>query len=103
MTLLTQKKILAVGCSMTRGHGLSGGESQDPKLWTNQIFEQIGKVHNLAMTGRNNHWIFLETVSALLRNKNYYDIVLGVECHSTILFSCRLRIISSAYHAYRSL
>lgn len=76
MTLFTKKKILVVGCSMTRGHGLPGGESQDPKLWTNQIFDEIGKVHNLAMTGRNNHWIFLETVSALLRKKNYYDIVL---------------------------
>lgn len=69
------KQILAVGCSMTKGHGLEK-ESQDPKLWVNRIFESIGTVHNLSMTGRNNQWIFHETMSALLREKNAYDIVL---------------------------
>jgi hypothetical protein len=68
------KQILAVGCSMTKGHGLEK-ESQDPKLWVNRIFESIGTVNNLSMTGRNNR-IFHETMSALLREKNKYDIVL---------------------------
>jgi len=69
------KPILAVGCSMTKGHGLEK-ESLDPDLWVNRIFESIGPVHNLSVTGRNNHWIFHETMSALLREKNVYDIVL---------------------------
>jgi hypothetical protein len=69
------KKILVVGCSITKGHGLRE-ESRDPDLWVNQIFDQIGEVHNLAKTGMNNHWIFLEAMSAIQREKNTYDIVL---------------------------
>lgn len=69
------KKILVVGCSMSKGHGLEK-ESQDPKLWVNQILCPLGEVHNLAAHGKNNHWIFVETASALLREKNTYDIVL---------------------------
>lgn len=69
------KRILAVGCSMTKGHGLKK-ESQDPKLWVNRIFKSIGTVHNLSMIGGNNQWIFHETMSALLREKDAYDIVL---------------------------
>jgi len=68
------KKILAVGCSITRGHGLDK-EMHDPKLWVNQIFDQFGEVTNLSMTGMNNYWIFLETMSELLRTNNDYDIV----------------------------
>jgi hypothetical protein len=69
------KKILVVGCSMSKGHGLEK-ESQDPKLWVNQICESIGTVHNLSVTGRNNQWIFHEAMSALLKEKDAYDIVL---------------------------
>lgn len=69
------KKILVVGCSMTRGHGLQK-ESEDPKLWVNQILSPFGEIHNLSCTGRNNQWIFHETVSAMLAEKNSYDIVL---------------------------
>lgn len=60
---------------MTRGHGLAE-ESVDPQLWVNQIFDQIGEVCNLSQTGVNNDWIFHETMSVLLREKNTYDIVL---------------------------
>lgn len=67
------KKILAVGCSMTFGTGLEG-DINDPKLWVNQIMSPIGKVHNLAKTGRNNSWICHEALSALV--KESYDIVL---------------------------
>lgn len=70
----TKIKVLAVGCSMTRGHGL-GLESGDPKLWVNRLFpEEKYKVINLAKTGHNNSWIFLETMSGLLIDT--YDIVL---------------------------
>lgn len=69
------KKILAVGCSYTKGHGLDYG-SRDPKLWVNQIFQSMGEVTNLSVTGMNNHWIFMETMSELLRSKKSYDIVL---------------------------
>jgi hypothetical protein len=70
----TKIKVLAVGCSMTRGHGLVH-ESNDPELWTNKLFPSDRYVvSNKSMTGANNHWIFLETVSHLL--KETYDIVL---------------------------
>lgn len=71
------KKILVVGCSMTMGYGLQK-ETQDPKLWVNQIFDGISetKIYNFSEIGRNNQWIFHETVSAMLRQKNYYDIVI---------------------------
>lgn len=60
---------------MTKGHGLSG-EIHDPKLWVNQILDSIGEVHNLSSTGKNNQWIFHETISAILDQKNNYDIVI---------------------------
>ena len=67
-------KVLVVGCSMTRGHGLTH-ESNDPLLWVNKIFPQEKyAVTNLAKTGSNNHWIFLETISNFLTKT--YDIVL---------------------------
>jgi hypothetical protein len=68
-----KKKVLVVGCSMTKGHGLKY-ESDDAELWVNKIFpEDKYKVTNKAKTGRNNHWIFLETMSSLLTDT--YDIV----------------------------
>jgi len=67
-------KVLAVGCSMTRGHGLVN-ESNDTELWVNKLFPSDRYVvSNKSMTGANNHWIFLETISHLL--KETYDIVL---------------------------
>lgn len=69
------KNILAVGCSMTRGHGLDLNIN-DPKLWVNQIVAGLGEVTNLSISGMNNYWIFLETMSHLVRSKNKYDIVI---------------------------
>jgi len=59
---------------MTRGHGLVH-ESTDPDLWVNKLFSSDRYVvSNKSMTGANNHWIFLETMSSLLTEA--YDIVL---------------------------
>jgi hypothetical protein len=69
-----KKKVLAVGCSYTRGHGLTN-ESMDPLLWVNSLFPHDAyTVNNVSKTGANNQWIFLETMSQLM--KNNYDIVL---------------------------
>ncbi len=69
-----KKKVLVVGCSFTQGHGLTY-ESADPNLWVNKIFPQEEYiVTNLAVSGANNQWIFLETMSCLLTD--VYDIVL---------------------------
>jgi len=69
-----KKKVLAVGCSYTRGHGLTN-ESMDPFLWVNSLFpHDAHTVNNVSKTGANNQWIFLETMSQLM--KNNYDIVL---------------------------
>ena len=65
-------KILTVGCSMTRGHGLAH-EQDDPKLWVNTIFGVLGTIKNISESGRNNHWIFCETLAEII--KNSYDIV----------------------------
>ncbi len=84
-----------MGCSMTRGHGLAY-ECHDPELWVNKIFPPDRyEVDNKSMSGANNQWIFLETMSQLLLNK--YDIVLvgwsaiprfnfriGLELYSTL-------------------
>lgn len=65
-------KILAIGCSMTRGHGLEL-EQDDPKLWVNTVFGPLGAVKNISKSGKNNYWIFLETLAEII--KNSYDIV----------------------------
>lgn len=66
-------RILVVGCSMTAGHGLKA-TAEDPlkidvtdtDLWVNLLcnktFDYPG-VTNLAVSGRNNEWIFLETAT----------------------------------------
>jgi hypothetical protein len=69
-------KALVVGCSYTKGHGLDR-EIDDPRLWANRLIEHISpgcQVTNLATTGKNNHWIFTEACTELMRND--YDIVL---------------------------
>ena len=68
-------KCLVVGCSFTAGTGLNL-EKNDPKLWVNQLCKHIGVdgVENLSHAGVNNDWIFLETVSELV--KKNYDLVL---------------------------
>lgn len=69
-------KILLVGCSYTRGHGLNL-EIDDPSLWANQLIRHIApgsRITNLSQTGKNNHWIFAEACTALIQDD--YDIVL---------------------------
>jgi len=69
------KSILAVGDSMTKGHGLKL-EINDPKLWVNQIAANLKctNVTNLSKSGYNNQWIFLETLTEIIRHK--YDLVI---------------------------
>lgn len=63
---------MVVGCSFAYGAGLRL-ENQDPSLWVNQLFSNAD-LTNVAKTGANNSWIFLETVSQL--RKQRYDLVL---------------------------
>lgn len=65
-------KILAAGCSFTKGMGLDL-QQHDPRLWVNQLLHGHS-VTNLAKGGRNNNWIFLATMSALITDR--YDLVL---------------------------
>jgi hypothetical protein len=69
------KTALAVGCSMTKGHGLPD-TINNPRLWVNQLLRSVDctVITNLSQTGKNNHWIFLETIGALIRQE--YDIVI---------------------------
>jgi hypothetical protein len=69
-------RILFNGCSFTQGDGLDN-ESNNPELWVNQIasmcFENP-EVTNISASGKNNHWIFVETLSALTQQS--YDVVI---------------------------
>jgi hypothetical protein len=67
-------KMLAVGCSFTKGHGLAHSE-HDKLLWVNRLADGIdANVTNLSITGANNHLIFLTASTAIV--ENHYDIVL---------------------------
>lgn len=69
------KKMLAVGCSFTKGTGLKD-EDKNPRLWINQLHKMIWPDHellNLAQVGKNNEWIFFETMTALIKER--YDVV----------------------------
>jgi len=72
---MTISKILIAGCSFANGSGLPG-ESTNSRIWANQLANKLHakSVKNIAKTGANNQWIFLETVSALI--KDTYDLVL---------------------------
>lgn len=65
-------KILVVGCSISRGHGLPD-TVRNPELWVNKLFPNQD-IKNVSQTGANNYWIFLETISELIQQ--HYDIVL---------------------------
>lgn len=69
--------ILVVGCSMTYGEGLEYNSS-DQRLWVNAtirgVFGDDVNVNNISKTGMNNHWIFLETMNELRKNK--YDLII---------------------------
>jgi hypothetical protein len=66
-------KILACGCSFTKGHGLKY-ENNDPCLWINQLLDRLGgDLNNISNHGYNNRTIFLETLHEL--SYNNYDLV----------------------------
>ena len=71
-------KILIAGCSYASGYGLPE-EHLDSNCWTNILSNKLKAktVKNISKIGSNNQWIFLETMSELI--KNDYDLVL-VEC-----------------------
>jgi hypothetical protein len=87
------RNILAVGCSYTKGHGLVD-EEKNPLLWVNRLFQDVGKVTNIAQHGWNNESIFHAAVEEL-SNKNYdvvlicwsaiprYNVNVGLEWYST--------------------
>lgn len=93
-------KILVAGCSMANGHSLKGMKIQDvndPLIWPNLLSRHFARpeVHNLSVSGFNNHSIFIETMSALI--KHHYDVVIvswsqlgrinlrvGLELYSTL-------------------
>lgn len=67
--------ILFNGCSFTKGTGLAN-EDLSPELWTNQLATKYFDnpvITNIADAGRNNHWIFVETLAEL--TKKHYDVV----------------------------
>jgi len=68
-------KILIAGCSFANGYGLPG-EKSNPRIWANQLCNKLSAqtVNNVAKNGANNQTIFLEAMSALI--KNTYDLVL---------------------------
>ena len=68
-------KILISGCSFSAGYGMPEGMA-DEKNWPNLLANKLGinSVTNVAKNGSNNHWIFLETISAMLHD--HYDLVL---------------------------
>ena len=68
-------KILIAGCSYTSGYKMPG-EQNNPDIWPNLLSKKLGAttIKNVAKTGANNHFIFLETLSELI--KDHYDLVL---------------------------
>jgi hypothetical protein len=73
MSLTNTKSMLACGCSFTAGTGLEFLKD-DPKLWINQLTNKLGyNLTNIAEAGRNNEWIFVETMLELSKHK--YDAV----------------------------
>jgi hypothetical protein len=69
------QNILVSGCSFSAGYGMPGKHS-DKNNWPNLLAKELGinAVTNVSRTGSNNHWIFLETVSAMLQD--HYDLIL---------------------------
>jgi hypothetical protein len=68
-------KILVAGCSFANGTGLDS-DHKNSIIWPTQLARKLSSqtVKNVAQTGANNQWIFLETMSALI--KDSYDLVL---------------------------
>ena len=73
MSLTSTKSMLACGCSFTTGVGLES-EKHDTRLWINQLASRLDyKLTNIAQAGKNNDWIFVETMLEL--SKHEYDAV----------------------------
>ena len=72
---MTFQNILISGCSFSAGYGMPG-KHLDSENWPNLLAKQLGinAVTNVSKIGSNNHWIFLETVSAMLQD--HYDLIL---------------------------
>jgi len=75
---MATKKALVVGCSITSGYKMTAGHD-DPdhhRLWSNQLLSKLDnfEIINRSKTGVNNHWIFMEAMSAL--TQDHYDLVL---------------------------
>lgn len=68
-------KILVSGCSFTAGFDMPN-EHYDEKNWPMLLSNKLGtnNITNVAKTGANNHWIFLETISAMLQDT--FDLIL---------------------------
>lgn len=68
-------KLLIAGCSITDGNGLPG-EKDNPGIWANQLAQKFNatSITNVAKSGANNQYIFLETMSAMI--KNHYDVII---------------------------
>jgi hypothetical protein len=68
-------KLLIAGCSYAIGCGLPG-EQDNPKIWANQLAQKLDvtSITNVAKSGANNQYIFLETMSAMI--KNHYDVII---------------------------
>ena len=65
--------VLVTGCSVSSGYNYN--DPDDPRIWHQRLFQNFpgSKVTNLAVTGANNHYIFLETLHAL--TNQHYDVV----------------------------
>lgn len=69
-------RILLSGCSVTKGTGLMY-EHLDKQLWANKVVAECypdSIINNIAQAGRNNQWIFTETLSELCKHE--YDVVI---------------------------
>lgn len=79
MTTFNKKvEILVSGASFVKGHGLIQ-ESNDPKLWVNQLSKSTfenANICNVAKVGKDNEWIFLEAMSNLIK-KDYDLLIVG--------------------------
>lgn len=96
---MATKKALVVGCSLTSGYKMTDGLNDPchPRLWSNQLLSKLDdfEIINRSKRGVNNHWIFMEAMSAL--TKDHYDLAViqwtglgrislpvGLELHDTL-------------------
>ena len=71
-------EVLVCGASFVQGRGLDH-QVEDPKLWVNQLINNTfdsASINNTALVAKSNEWIFLETMSNLIK-KNYDLLIVG--------------------------